>query len=142
LHVYISETRELQGCDGATWTPLDLGGRIVASIFCQGDIPNSNLDVAYSAALTSSGDIYVSGSVHSPGQQMSTTSIYSAKQNGATTASVIISFDVAGAVNGGWWKLSLDRQTLVHTAEYNDTDVSGGKSTFTLTPDKCLKNTY
>lgn len=140
--VYISETKTLQGCDGAAWSTLDLGGRIVASIFCQGSIPNSSLRVHYSAAVTSSGDVYASGAISTPGEQFSETKLYSAQQNGALTASIIINYDAITPLNGGFWVLSLNRDTLVHTAEYNDVDATGGKSTFVMTPDKCIKNVY
>lgn len=55
---------------------------------------------------------------------------------------MFITFDLLGAINGGWWQLSLNRTTLVVTIENNDIDAPGGKNTWLMTPDKCVLNRY
>jgi hypothetical protein len=60
--------------------------------------------------------------------------------HGAVGAS--ITFDATMNANAGWWDVRLNRTTLVVTIDYNDTDVMGGKRSWTMTPDKCVVNKY
>lgn len=118
------------------------GSKVTASIGCTADIEGTTIGFAYNAVQFASGAVFAAGSIDSAGIQASAANIFAPQQVGYETAPVILVFDSAGAVNGGWWKLSLNRMSLVVTIEYNDTDVMGGKRSWTMTPDKCVVNRY
>jgi hypothetical protein len=61
---------------------------------------------------------------------------------GWATAPVYITMDVAGTANAGWWKLFLDRGSLVVTIEYHDVDLTGGGLAWTMQPQDCILNAY
>jgi hypothetical protein len=58
------------------------------------------------------------------------------------TAPVLLGLDVQGAANYGFWRLELNRTTLVVTITYTDADLVGGTLSWTMTPDKCVLNNY
>lgn len=68
--------------------------------------------------------------------QVSAASIFAPTQVGWATAPVLLRFDDTGAANSGFWEISLNRETLVVTIDYNDLDLAGGRRTWTTTPDK------
>jgi hypothetical protein len=96
----------------------------------------------YDVAIFSNGMVFASAEVSNAAGGSSGSKIYSPLQVGSTTAAVIFTLDAFGAANGGWWRLSLDRATLVHTAAYSDSEMVGGGKTYTMTPDKCLVNMF
>lgn len=86
--------------------------------------------------------LFASGEVKNFTLSSSGAKFYAPQQTGATTGSVIITLDAFGAATAGWWQLSLNRTTLVHTAQYNDLEMPGGGKTYTMTPDKCVVNNF
>ncbi len=128
------------GAEGAAGS----GGetRIVASIFCQGVLENAPLAMTYEAIQFSSGFVFSSAAIRGVLLQVSGATIFDPTQNGWATAPVYMTYDAVGADNAGWWKVSLDRQTLIVTAECNDPDLTGGTRSWFMTPDKCVSNTY
>lgn len=139
--VYVQDSQSLTYCDGAAWKPATIKSapaRIEATIYCTGVVTGS-IWGAYGAAITTAGDVFVTGSVRNGAIEASNSVYYSATQNGALTAAVNVQFDLMGAANSGFWVLSLDRQTLVHTLRYVDSDAVGGEQIWSLTPDKCIK---
>ena len=118
------------------------GGKITASITCTGRIPDSTVSVGYNAVQFMSGAVFASAYVSGPGIEASEAKIYAQSQVGWQTAPIIVVYDVYGTPNYGWWRVSLDRSTLVVTAEYNDNEYPGGKGSWSMTPDKCVVNRY
>jgi hypothetical protein len=100
------------------------------------------MSFAYSAAQYANGNVFASADIAGPSTQASNAVVYAPTQNGYTAAPVILTFDAAGTANAGWWQLSLNRVSRVVTIDYNDSDVDGGRMTWTMTPDKCVVNTY
>jgi hypothetical protein len=136
------DTEELKDtkyvCDGKN----GIDNRIVSSIGCSGSLEGTALNFTYNAQLMASGDIHASASISDSILEVSGTVFFSSKQVGAATAPVMFTNDFASPANGGYWKLSLDRSSLVTTIEYNDINVAGGKRSWTMVPSKCVVNTY
>lgn len=126
---------------------VDLGpvfdpSRITGSIHCGGSIQNTSLYFTYDADQFANGNVFVSGDIFGSASQSSTALIYAPTQNGFINAPITVTLDAYSPADGGWWRLSLDRTSLVVTIEYNDADMTPAKQTWTMTPDKCVVNTY
>lgn len=130
-----------QGEMGAPGAPGD-DGKISASIRCFGGLEGTDLAINYDAVQFSSGYVFASAMVTGPAFQSSGAVFYAPTQAGWATAPVTIVFDVFGTANAGWWDISLNRQTLVVTAKYTDSEVSGGMNSWATTPDKCVLNQF
>jgi len=114
------------------------GGIVAGSIGCVGPLADTSLSVNYQAVQLSGGAVFATASVIAPNIQASGAQIFSANQNGYLDAPVIVTFDVQGAANNGWWRISLNRTTLVVTAVYNDSDLGGnGTRVWTSSPSIC-----
>lgn len=134
------------GPQGPAGPPGDAGSpaeaRIVADIHCGAILENTQLAFSYDASQFASGYVFASAAIWGSGWQSSGAKFYSPEQNGWATAPVNVTFDVYGQSTAGWWRFSLNRETLVVTAEYNDAELPNGKDTWTMTPDKCVVNRY
>lgn len=127
------------GHDGADGSD----NHIVSSIHCGGSLQGTtSLSFSYSVALLASGDLFANGSIYDGNFEVSNTAFYAREQNGATTGGVIFNYDMATPSNGGYWKIELNRTTLVTTLTYTDDDVAGGKRFWYMTPDDCIVNKY
>jgi hypothetical protein len=115
---------------------------MVASIFCQGLLENSNVFFTYDAVLFDGGNVFVTASVSDGAFQTEGTGFYAPTQGGAATAAVNFQRDEVGTPNGGFFTLSLDRATLVTTIEYTDNEARGGKLVWTMPPSACINNKY
>jgi hypothetical protein len=124
-------------CNGVNGT----SNKIVKSIFCTGDL-SSSLTAMYEVEIFASGDLFATAGVYGVAFQIGASTMYSAGQVGAGTAAVLFTYDYAGTLNGGYWKMSLDRTTLVSTVEYNDVDVTSGKLIWTKPASECVVNNY
>jgi hypothetical protein len=125
----------LDGRDGLDGTD----NRIEESIFCTGLLESTTLYFSYHAAVTTAGDIFSSGAIRDAVEETGASSYFSAGQNGAATAPVVFTADAYGSATGGWWRLSLDRTTLVASIEYNDTEMPGGQDVWTMPATACTR---
>jgi len=114
--------------------------KIIKSFYCSGDIPETKFSVVYDLSIFSSGDLFVTGTVNSPGFEVSSSTMFSAHQQGAETAPVHVTFDLYGTDNGGYWKLFLNRVTLVSIVEYHDIDT--GTLNWSKPASGCIVNNY
>jgi hypothetical protein len=129
------------GQDGKDGSPAE-ATHITESFFCTAPLENSALNYTYNAVLWSSGDLFVAGSVSSPLTSASKTALFTPTQNGYQNAVVTFTFDQDGTANNGWFKLSLDRRTLVSIVEYSAADPGPVTNTWTLEPSACVHNKY
>ena len=122
-------TNGTNGATGASGT----NNRIVTSIGCSGTISGltsnagtalNGLEVKYTASVTSSGDIFVKGSVSSSSMEIGGSAFYSVNANGASTGPIIFTADYATA-SWGYWNITLNRTTLILTATYTDSTLVG-----------------
>jgi hypothetical protein len=118
------------------------GSKITGSIYCRGSLENTTLYFSYNAVQFGSGAVFASAAIKANDIQASGANFYAMAQNGWDAAPVSITFDATMNANAGWWDVRLNRTTLVVTIDYNDTDVMGGKRSWTMTPDKCVVNKY
>lgn len=102
--------------------------KVVATLYCSGTTSGSTysalngVKIAYWATVTSAGDVWANAEVGANGVDYTSSSrFYSSSQVGANTASVQISTDwYTPFNNGGWWNVSVNRNTGVASVNYND----------------------
>lgn len=120
-------------------------GGIVATLFCSAPLDGTvSLAARYMAREFETGEVWAFGSIKDGFIEIGASSFYAPAQAGWNTAPVFFQFDVQGAVNGGDWKLSVDRETLTSVVDYTDADWPGGRETWTLpaTSDSCELNAF
>lgn len=127
------------GCDqqtqqGPPGAPGVDGGKVKQSIYCEGTISGlagnagtalNGLQVEYNAVITTSGDVYVTGNVIDDYVQVSGSQFYAKLEAGSSTGEVLITNDMYGAGNGGFFKISLNRNTMVTSIVYTDSNLGG-----------------
>lgn len=116
--------------------------KVTLSITCQALLAGTNVTAVYNANVFSSGDLFVSATVHGFGFATGASLMYAATQINADTAPVAFVYDLAETGNKGHWKLSLNRETMIVSVEYTDADVANGKLTWQLTPPDCTVGDY
>lgn len=132
----------VRGATGATGLGAPTGTQFSASLLCDGQLGVTGVWFSYVAAVMKSGDVFASGSIRSSSIEISNTKFYANTQVGALTAEVIMLDDLQGTANAGYWIISVDRSTAITTIVYHDSDATGGMTTWTMTPDKCILNNY
>lgn len=128
--------------EGGTDTTGGEATRIIESFFCTGGLEDTQVGFSYNAALLSSGDLIVVGAVDSPLNSASVTRFYTPAQIGYETATVVMRFDIDGTADGGWFRLSLDRSTLITVIDYYETDGGALAATWTMSSDVCVHNFF
>jgi len=134
-------------CGDTSAVVLEEPNRIVASITCVGMLEGEDFSFDYSVAQLAYGDVFASASVRDIYGQTGASAYFSLQQIGFETAPVIFSFDVYGDPDGGYWTISLDRDTLETTVQYDDVDTSGLEATpvtfqWVMMSDSCILNSY
>lgn len=141
-------------CKGEKWVAIDLKGedgkdgedgtdnKITASIFCNGTLEGESIGFSYSVAEMASGDIFVSATITGGFIAASNSAFYSPAQNGAQNPAITIQSDFSGTNDGGWWRLVLDRETLVTTITYNDVGEAADGDSWTMDADSCVTNVF
>lgn len=134
-------------CGDASAVVLEEPNRIVASITCVGMLEGENFSFDYSVAQLAYGDVFASASVRDIYGQTGASAYYSFQQVGFETAPVIFTFDAYQDPNGGFWTVSLNRDTLETTVQYEDIDTSGLEPApvvlqWVMSADACVLNSY
>jgi hypothetical protein len=141
---YDTSTGHVFTCDDGYGVTIHDGSstKISESFFCEGLLEGTGFSASYDAVLFSSKDLWTSGTISGSDLQVSSSAFWSPTQNGYTTASVPgLVADIVGDNNGGYFMLSLDRQTLVLHAVYTDVDQLE-PLTWTKDPSSCVHNFY
>ena len=161
---FIEADKTFRVCDATGWAVIDLQGApgkdgtngtngapgkdataqslFATSLHCGGQLASTGLWFSYDAGVLKSGDVLATGSIRNNSAEISKTEFYAATQVGAATAEVLLEYDLLGTANAGYWSIKLDRTTLVTTITNFDADAAGGQNAWTMTPDKCVVNTY
>ena len=126
----------------ATATPATDSSKLTKSIGCFGSLENTSLSFSYTVAVFANGNVFASAGVREGLIGASAANFYAPTQNGALSAAVLVSLDEAPPGNGGFFRISLDRATLVTTIVYTDVDVTGGTTSWTMLPAQCIANSY
>jgi hypothetical protein len=135
------------GATGATGAQGEKGAdgsdnRIVESINCTGDLGTTSIDYRFHTAKTAAGDVFVTASIRTLGDQIADSKFYSASQAGAQTASALVRYDLVGNDNNGFWEFTLNRATTALTITYSDGDLSDGEDIFAQPASECTKQTF
>jgi hypothetical protein len=139
---YAQATSQFLACDGASWSPVPVKGedgtdnRVLDTIYCQGDLENTQLSFEYNAVKTAAGDVFARGSIRLTDMWVTNSAFYAANQDGAQSAAVLIGADVVGTANHGFWDIRVDRDSLITSITYTDDDVPGG-DTWSMEPENC-----
>lgn len=121
------------GCAGAAGTS-GINNKIASNIICSATIADLSSDagtalngivVTYKAYITTAGDVMATAAINNHQNQISATSLFSASQISAATASITLTDDLSGTPNDGSWVISVNRSTHVMTAIYTDEDLVG-----------------
>ena len=127
---------------GDRGAPAQDSAKVTRSIGCSGALENTALLFTYSVALFANGNVIASAGVREGLIGASFTNFYAPTQNGALDAAVLVSIDEAPPGNGGFFRISLNRTTLVTSIVYTDVDVAGGTASWTMLPANCVANSY
>jgi len=111
-----------------------------AQIACDAALSNTALYFEYKVTLFTDGSLLVHGSIYGALVEVTDSTFYDSSQNGATTGYINIRYDVSGSANGGDWKISLNRSTLVTTVTYVDPDIT--TLSWTLPSSSCTLNEF
>ena len=115
------------------------------SLYCGALLENTSLYFTYTAMVFSDSSVYAHASIYGVAYEIGASKFYDSSQNGASTASVIFTYDVDGTNNGGWWQISVNRSTSAATIVYKETGLSGANSTTWTLPSSssnCVLNSY
>ena len=112
---------------------------MTSSIFCTGDLEDTEMSFHYTVAQFALGDVFVSGGIFGEYTEVTNSTMYSLYQNGYHQAPITFTHDSLWDHNGGFWEISLDRGTLVTTIDYRDID---GDVSWEMVPEDCVVNTY
>jgi hypothetical protein len=167
---YVVSEKQFYGCDGSSWSVITVtangtgtgastttgtssgtasataSNAIKASLYCTGNFTAQNglnlsgLSMYYWSTTNASGDTWASAAISGASFQIGNSNFYAAAQNGAATAAVNFVYDVVAPADGGYWTISVNRNTSVASATYNDADVAGGAVTWTFPP--CTVRNY
>ena len=119
-----------------TWAATTV---MTSSIFCTGDLEDTEMSFHYTVAQFALGDVFVSGGIFGEYTEVTNSTMYSLYQNGYHQAPITFTHDSLWDHNGGFWEISLDRGTLVTTIDYQDID---GDVSWEMVPEDCVVNTY
>lgn len=130
-------------CDDGTSATTIVGDKITATVFCNGTFENlQGVNWIYDVKQFQSGNILTRGAIYTSIIESSSTTIYSPAQGGFVSAPSFVTFDVLGTANYGWWRLELDRATLVVTITYNDLDLEENPTIWAVAPEACTRNVF
>ena len=141
-----------KGIDGLT-------NKILSSIRCNGDFSTvsslnrtlngktvpSYLIIKYTASVMTNGDVFATANIRDGSASYGNASFYSVQQNGASNASVTFNYDaISPFTNGGWWNITVNRNTGVATARYSDGDfgLAPNYLEWDFLPSACTKQTF
>lgn len=130
------------GKDGAAGKDGTVGSdnRITKSIECYGSDLDGlpDVEVSYIATVMASGDVFATGMAKNDVDSSSRTQFYSASQTAlVASAPVQVTKDAMGTPTAGFFKLELDRDSLVLTVSYVDAEIDPSVTTWTLQPEQC-----
>jgi hypothetical protein len=141
------------GTDGAQGEPGPAGEngadgsdaeatRVIESFFCAGGLEDTALSFTYDAILLSSGDLFVNATIRDARYVGAGSSFYAPEQNGYQGAQVIVGIDEDATADFGWFRLTLNRDTLVVLLEYRESDAAAVTQSWTMQPSACVHNKY
>lgn len=160
--VYVKDTAKFQFCEAGVWqvatTPTSEPAvlKIQKDVLCQATLtqaqlfasglngaPAFGLNIMYQTSILSNGMVVVEARVGYPGGQVSSTTIYTPEQQGASNlAASSMTLDLTTSINNGFWTMQTDAAGS-RIVTYNDADLGGtNKRDFVFTSGQCLVNSF
>ena len=124
-------------CHGTAGTD----NKIKYTHYCSALLENISFYYRYRVRQFVNEDIFIQGEIYGVSYEVSDSLMYSKLQSGWDLAPIYINYDVAGSANSGYFKLSLNRSTMITTILYTDSDVTGGSDTWSIPSSNCLTQT-
>jgi Collagen triple helix repeat (20 copies) len=133
-----------QGPKGETGDAASSIGTVEGSLYCGGLLEGTTINFSYQAVVFTDGTIWVNGEIRGVDLGISSSAFYAPTQNGAVTAQVIISLDMVGTDNGGWWTIEVNREDLGAIVIYHDTELTDGTDAWNMDAEAsgCIHNQY
>ena len=137
-------TNGTNGDNGTNGTNGTNGIKPAASLSFGASLEDTSYKFSYTAMVFSDGSVYAYGGIRGADSQIGRSTFYDSSQSGSSTAEVIFDWDLSGSDNWGYWKISVNRSTLVVTILYTDQDETGGSTTWTLnsSSNNCVLNSF
>jgi len=126
-----------KGDTGATGT----SPRIQYTVYCSAILQGTSLKYYYIVRQWSNNDLFATAGIYGASFEVSASTMYSEIQTGWDTAAVLLTYDLLGDYNWGWWEVSANRTTGVVTIKNYDTDATGGSNSWTQDSSDCTMNT-
>ena len=104
------------GQGGSTENTLD------EYFYCETQLDNTNLFVYYTLSIFSGGFVFANAGVYGPIIEVNNSVMYSVFHTDGQTAPVYFTYDLAGDINGGYWRIYFNRQTQTAMVDYIDID--------------------
>lgn len=126
-----------RGPRGDAGASAEMGlGAVVSRVQCGGSLEGTDLYFSYMTVQFADGSVWASGAIRGLNIQGSDSVFYTSEQAGSLTAPVTIVFDVSGDVNAGFWTIEVDREHLLASLVYSDSDLAD-PMTWTAVPNAC-----
>ena len=104
------------GQSGSTENTLD------EYFYCETQLDNTNLFAYYILSGFSGGFMFATAGVYGPVLEVNNSVMYSVFHADVQTSPVYFTYDLAGDMNGGYWRIYFNRQTQTAIVDYIDVD--------------------
>jgi len=145
-YIYANSTWNILTQDGSKGDKGDTGAtgtspRIQYTVYCSAILQGTSLKYYYIVRQWSNNDLFATAGIYGASFEVSASTMYSEIQTGWDTAAVLLTYDLLGDYNWGWWEVSANRTTGVVTIKNYDTDATGGSNSWTQDSSDCTMNT-
>jgi len=112
----------INGIDGTNGQSGSGGSALNEYFYCETQLDNTNLFAYYTLSIFSGGFVFANAGVYGPTTEVNNSVMYSVFHADIATAPVYFTYDLAGDINGGYWRIYFNRQTQTAIVDYIDVD--------------------
>tara|TARA_Y100000310_G_C20223190_1_gene596677 strand:- start:1 stop:585 length:585 start_codon:yes stop_codon:yes gene_type:complete len=116
----IDGTNGINGVDGNNGQNGISENTLNEYFYCEAQLNNTDLFVHYTLSIFSGGFVFVNAGVYGPMIEINNSAMYSNFHVDAQAAPVYFTYDLAGDINGGYWRIYRQAQTAI--VDYIDID--------------------
>ena len=110
------------GVDGTNGQNGSSGNALNEYLYCETQLDNTNLFAYYILSGFSGGFMFATAGVYGPVLEVNNSVMYSVFHADVQTSPVYFTYDLAGDMNGGYWRIYVNRQTQTAIVDYIDID--------------------
>ena len=110
------------GVDGTNGQNGSSGSALNEHLYCETQLDNTNLFAYYILSGLSGGFMFATAGVYGPVLEVNNSVMYSVFHADVQTSPVYFTYDLAGDMNGGYWRIYVNRQTQTAIVDYIDID--------------------